>query len=323
MNPLNAPLQAVPPTLVYDFSLTLLVSYHMKSHNNFYEIHGLISGKLISITRHIDVWSYLTTFLLTEGTLFWAGKREEQAMLRMQLTFNTASFPIALIKIISYGMLMQHDCIIASCTALTYLLSHTKLDNVKTFQPGGNVIMLLNAVQRDGTSVLLRPRMLGQRHDWCEHLASTSLSLSSCQEGLLAFQLCLCSGRLVGARFSILGSGWPHLQPSGSALRGGGGRMVKGVWGSAGLLGARGGKRRGLGFGNPEWLVENHKLLQNSLAISSRALGDVEEAVTAVSLWWACELISPSAARKVMLFSCWGQLTQTSTTLQSFLTRML
>lgn len=56
-------------------------------------------------------------------------------MLGMQLIFNTAAFPIGLIKIVRYGMLMQHDCIIASCTALTYLLSHTKLDNVKTFQP--------------------------------------------------------------------------------------------------------------------------------------------------------------------------------------------
>lgn len=60
-------------------------------------------------------------------------------------TFFTASFPIGLIKIISYGMLMQHDCIIASCTARTYLLSHIKLDNGKTFQPSGNVITLPNA----------------------------------------------------------------------------------------------------------------------------------------------------------------------------------
>lgn len=67
MNPLNAPLQGVPTTLVFMISaLTLLVSYHMKSHNTFCEIRGLISEKLISISRHIDVWSYLTTFLLAE-----------------------------------------------------------------------------------------------------------------------------------------------------------------------------------------------------------------------------------------------------------------
>lgn len=42
-------------------------------------------------------------------------------MLGVQLNFNTVSFPAGLIKIVSYGMLMQHDCIIASCTALSIL----------------------------------------------------------------------------------------------------------------------------------------------------------------------------------------------------------
>ena len=86
-------------------------------------------------------------------------------MLGMRLTFNTASFPIEMIKIISYGMLMQYDCITASCTALTYLLSRPKLDNMKTFQPGGNVIMLPYAVQRARTLVLLQPRVLGHGDD--------------------------------------------------------------------------------------------------------------------------------------------------------------
>lgn len=67
-------------------------------------------------------------------------------MLGTQLTFNASSFPIEWIKIISYSMLVQHDCIIASCTALIYLLSHTKSDNVKIFQPDGNVIVLPNDV---------------------------------------------------------------------------------------------------------------------------------------------------------------------------------
>lgn len=52
------------------------------------------------------------------------------------------SFPIGLIKIISYGILMQHDCIIECCTALSSLLRHAKLDNVKTFNPSGNLIAL-------------------------------------------------------------------------------------------------------------------------------------------------------------------------------------
>lgn len=58
-------------------------------------------------------------------------------------------------------MLMQHDCIIASCTALTYLLSHIKWDNGKTFQPGGNVTTLPNAVRRARAPVLLWPRVSG------------------------------------------------------------------------------------------------------------------------------------------------------------------
>lgn len=193
----------------------LLVSYHMKSRNTFCEIHGLICRKLISTTRHIDVWSCLTTFLLAEDgwffwlVWFWLGffwRGEEQAMLGTQPILNTAAFPIGLIKIARYGTLMQHDCIIASCTALTYLLSHTKLDNVKTFQPGGNVTVLPNGVQLTGTLVLLLPGVLGHRDDWCEHSEATSLALSSCQEGLLALWLCLCSGRLVGASLSIPGS---------------------------------------------------------------------------------------------------------------------
>lgn len=47
-----------------------------------------------------------------------------------------------------------------------------------------------------------------------------------------------------------ISAGWAHLQPSASALRGGGRCVVKGARDSAGLLGARGGKRRGSGFGH-------------------------------------------------------------------------
>jgi len=62
-------------------------------------------------------------------------------------------------------MLMQRDCIIAFCTPQIYLLSHTKLDNTKTFQPGGNVTLLPDAVQCDGTFALLSPWVLGHGDD--------------------------------------------------------------------------------------------------------------------------------------------------------------
>lgn len=273
MNPLNAPLQAVPSSIC-DFSLMSLLSYHMKSHNTFCEICGLTSGKLISITRHIDAWSYLTISLARRWFSFFGGGGAGNAG---NAAFNTASFLIGLTKIISYGMLMQHDCVIASCNALTYLSNHTKLDHPKTFQPGGNLIMVLNAVQRNGTSVLLWPGVRARRRlMWAlsSHLALSFLL----QEGFLPFWPCLCSGRLVGTWLRIPGS-----QPAAAhrcqvasleAIRFSavGRCVVKGVWSSAGLLGAKGGKRRGSGFGHPEWLVESHKLLQNSLAISSRAL---------------------------------------------------
>lgn len=82
-----------------------------------------------------------------------------------------------------------------------------------------------------------------------------------------------------------ISAGWPHSQPSGSALQGGGRCVVKGAQDSVGLLGARGGKRRGSGFGHHDWPVESHRLLQNSLAVSTELWGkDVGEAVTVVSL---------------------------------------
>lgn len=62
-------------------------------------------------------------------------------------------------------MLMQHDFIIASCTAQTYLLSHIKLDNGKTFQPSGNVITLPNAARCARAPVLPWPRVSGQGGD--------------------------------------------------------------------------------------------------------------------------------------------------------------
>lgn len=142
--------------------------------------------------------------------------------------------------------------------------------------------MVPNAVQCTRTLVLLLPRVLGQGDDWCEHSAATSLSLSSCQEGLLAFQLCLCSSRLVGAQLSIPGSQLAtvcqcrlaSLAAIGSSPARRRRHVVKGSQGSVGLLGARGGQRRGSGFSHPKWLVGSHKLLQNSLAVSSRALGE-------------------------------------------------
>lgn len=78
----------------------------MKSHNIFCGIHGLISRKIISSTRLTDVWSYLIPFLLAEGIPgFLCRRREEQAVLGMQLSFNSASFPVGLTKMVSYSIM--------------------------------------------------------------------------------------------------------------------------------------------------------------------------------------------------------------------------
>lgn len=140
-------------------------------------------------------------------------------MLGMQLPCNTTPFPIGLIQIISYGMLMQHDCIIASCTCPTYLLNHTKLDKAKTFQPDGNVIMLPNAVQCARTLVLLWPRVSGQGDDRCDDSAATS--------ALAGWWVLACSHRIQPCREEeARGEGCARL----CGLAGSERRKEKGFW---------------------------------------------------------------------------------------------
>lgn len=117
--------------------------------------------------------------------------------------------------------------------------------------------------------------------------AAIPLPLSCCQVALWLQEMPECPSQCPGS------AGWPHLQPHRS-------REVPGE-GVQGSTGTSRGKRRDSGLspqvacGKPWVTVE---------VTSSKALGkDLREAELVVRLWWAAELISPSAAAKVMLQS--------------------
>lgn len=147
--------------------------------------------------------------------------------------------------------------------------------------------MLPNAVQGARTLVLPWAWVLGHGDDWCEPSAAMPLTLCSCQAALWLQEVPRCPSQCPGS------AGWPHLQPTGAGR--GLGKVCEVL---RALPGASRDKRRDSGL-SPQ-MARGEPRVTAELTVS-KALGkDVGEAVVVVRLWWAAEIISPSAATKVM-----------------------